>query len=542
MNERKLPPERPRSFLRRMGESIDRAIYEVAPSWGGRRLAMRKQLEVAERLADARVQNLFDGADSDRLRGSKWMASRLSTDSELELDLPTLRTRSNELYATDSIGGAVDSCATQVVGTGFTPQAQIDFDELGIDKEAAKTFNRQIEKQFKRWAKKADRDRRKSLWQISRLACRAWLVDGESLVVMSDVGDADSVVPLALEVVAAERLETPPEKSGDPRVRMGIERDAKGKITHYWIRKTHPADTLDVNDKYDRVPAWRVCHVFESLFTGQSRGLPWMFRVLNRLRDAKDTDEAAVIAMQVQACYSAFVKNSDVDGYAAATGAANGTFTNGQRYEELEPGSVRYLRPGEEITFATPSQPGTNHERFMEWAYRRIAAGMNYAYEMLVKSWKGLSFAGGRLVLQETRVDLSCKQKFLTEQLLEMVWNRAVEEMVILGVVAIDAGSFKRAREAWLEHKWTPPKWPFSITPKEEIEADILEVEHNMATLEEKIASRGGGDIEQVFERRQSEVKEQRTREILPGALEAEATAAPQTAEQDLEKAEATAA
>lgn len=479
-----------------LSAAFDALVSAFSPERGLRRAAARAAL--------LRVENsTHEGAERDRLRAEKWIGSKLSPDSALEADLETLRHRSRELYRNDSIGGAVDNRTAHVVGTGFTVQARTENDKV----------NKAQENYFKQWSKRCDKSGRKSLWQVTRLACRCFSVDGEALIVMSNRGSADKPIPLTLEVVDVDRLETPPGMLGNPLIRMGVERDATGLIVAYHIRKSNPFDTLDVSFQYDRVPAWRVLHYVDEWFPGQSRGYPWMTRVLNRIKDAKDLDEAAIIRAQVEACFSAFIKTTNP--LQAASGAS--TDTDGtNRLQDLTPGTIRYLNDNQDVTFAEPTSPGSNYGPFQELNHRRIAAGMNWGYEHLVKNWTGLSFAGGRLALTDTRKSVRCDQKLMIEQMLERIWERAVLEMVIvIEGFPLTARQYEADPFKWSAHKWMPPAWEYAINPGEEVKAKLAAINGNLATLADTLAE-DQLDYEEVMETRQEEVADQTKKKILP--------------------------
>jgi lambda family phage portal protein len=489
------------TWLSRIGGFVDRCVYAVAPTYGFQRIQMRAT-------ADARLST-FEGAAHDETRSASWIGSRLSPDAAMEVDLQTLRTRGHELYRNDSYGGSIDNVVNHVVGTGFTPQCRISERLVGL--EASQVFCEELEGIYKRWSPKADITGRISLWQQSRLAERHILASGEGLAVISDDPAKDAPIPLTIEIIDPERLETPIGKIGDPLVRMGIEKDSAGRILAYWIRRTHPGDTT-VNLEYDRIPADRVLHIYERWFAGQSRGLPWLCRALNRIKDCKDLDEAEIIAAQVQACFAVFV-NTPINPATAAASAASST-DGTLRYEDVKPGAIHY-RNGGDVTFANPTRPGNSFAPFQEWNYRRIAAALNVPYEILVKNWGGLSFAAGRLVLAEWRLDVKSRQKLLVEQVLCPIWHRMVNESVMLGACSIEPRNWSARPWVYQDHCWTPPAWPYAITPGEEIKANIEAVNNNQRTLASVIAETGE-DMEDVLDQRAREMQLQRDRDILP--------------------------
>lgn len=489
LQERKRPvTPQPRRTL------LDRAIAYVAPEWGLRRMVARHRITAADAARErfARVE----AAEHTEARGHKWLISRLSPDSQLEMDLQTARDRSRDLYQNDALGGAVDSKVNHIVGAGFTPQARVESDVI----------NDQLERLYRLWSPRADVTGRRSLWQCCRLAARHNEFDGESFTVMSDVGTADKPIPLALQVIDPERVETPPGMTGDPLIRLGVKYDKAGRIVSYFIRRTHPGDTKQVSQEYDEVPADRVLHVYEQWFAGQSRGLPWMVRAINRSKDAKDLDDATLLREQVQACFAVFVEQGFGSSYDAATGAQTATDASGRGLEDIVPGTIRYLNPGEKTTFATPPGTAGTFQSFMQWCYRRISAAVNWPYEMILKDWSGTSFAGGRLVLADAKKATEIGQKLMIEQWLSRVWARMVEEAVIVGTVDIDPGEFVSAPYLYTDHVWIPPRWDYALNPGEEVAADIAELNANLALYEEKLGKRGY-DLEEFARRRAREKK-----------------------------------
>lgn len=518
-----VPPQPPPlTLLDRIGSFFDKCVMAVAPGLGAARMITRAK--------GRRMLSTYEGAVSDSTRGGSWMNSKLSADSALETDMASLRTRSRELYRNDSYGGAVDEVVNHVVGVGFVPQCRIS--EKLVGTEAAQVFREELEGIYKRWAPSCDISGKVSLWQQSRLMQRHILFDGEGIAVLSDDPTKDSPIPLTVEVIDPERLETPNELINNPRCRMGVEKDASGRIVAYWIRKTHPGDTLELSLEYDRVPARRVLHVFERWFAGQTRALPWLCRTLNRIKDCKDLDEAEVIAAQVQACFAVFIK-TPINPTNAAAAAATGTTSAGQRIQDIRPGAAHYVGYGEEVDFATPSRPGGTFAPFQEWNYRRIAAALNVPYEMLVKNWAGVSFAGGRLILSGFKLDTKSRQKLLVEQFLTPVWNRLVDEAVMTGACSIEPRFWVNRPWIYQDHSWTAPAWPYAITPGEEVKANIAAVDSNQRTLASVVAETGE-DLEEVLEQRKREMELQRGYDILPPmvkAADAQAVAAEAAAE-----------
>lgn len=497
--------------MSRLGTFIDNAIYSFAPIYGAKRIETRRQYDRYRETSD-RFSRTLEASETTNARDGKWLGSRLSTDAFLEEDLETARLRSRELYRNDFVGGAVDSRTEHVVGTGFTVQSRIRAKAGVIDAARAKDLNQQLEELFKQTQITLCRTRKKSLWQKVCLASRCLDADGETFVVMSDIASPDVELPLCVEVVDCDRIETPPEFTADPLVRMGIRYNKDKSINGYYIRDSHPNDNKEFSLDYKLVPAWRVQHVFVEWFAGQSRGLPWMTRALNRAKDGKDLTEAGIIGAQVEACFAGFIK-SKVNPVQAAIGAATST-DNGRRIQDVRPGSMNYIGQDEEISFSSPNKANAVGT-LQEYNNRTIAAALNWPYEMLMKDWRGISFAGGRIILHGAKITTKVRQQILIESLLTPIWNRFVEEAVIVGGVEISSREFRDNIHLFRRHTWTGPKWSYAITPGEETGAIVTAIDNNLMTLSDALAE-DQQDFEEVMERRKVERQAERDMDIVP--------------------------
>lgn len=492
--------------LDRVGEICDALVYAVAPGWGAQRKAIRHSYE--------RFSAIYhEGASKDRLHDGKWLGSRISPDSALEQDGEVLRSRSHELYRSDSLGGMVDMMVDHIVSQGFTYNSKIKA-VSGISDSAAEGFNADIESVMDRWSKTVDISRLESWWETTRLMTRHLLFDGEAFLVFWNSRDRDVPIPLFLEVVDPERVETPPDHFGDPNCRMGIQYDQEGRILGYHIRTNHPYDTKKVEIKYQFIPKDRCYHLLERWFTNQSRGYNWMTRIINDARDGKDIREAGLVTAQTQACLSVFIKGA-ANPLAAAAGRSTGTDSSGRRLQSVEPGSVNYLGDNEEPLFLAPT--GMNHlAELLVMNDRRIAAGMNMPYEFIARNWSGVSFAGGRLVLNEAKMTAGVKQKLIATRALIPTANEAVKQAIIVGAVDINPSAFNRRPWVYQRPAITPPLWSYAITPGEEVNALRTAVDANFISQEAAAAQYSGADLDELIPQRGKELEAQRKANCLP--------------------------
>jgi lambda family phage portal protein len=489
---------------------MDWAIFQVAPGWGTRRMSIRRHWELLDAIGGRKLDQLDRWLDGDEESGGgvfgenprtqgaqRWMTSLLARDNVLARNLKVWRKRSRELYETDGIcSGAVEGCVTNVWGTGIIPQATLLPEDTGMDEATCAATNRRAEKIFERWAKQADVDGKQSYYDIGRLAFRNKLIDGESFILRCHREVEGKQIGLALEVIDADRIETPPDMEANPLIRMGIERNANGQVVAYHIRVTHPEDDRSFSLKWVRVEADRILHDFDKLFPSQTRGIPWMTPVMGRIRDLKDFTEAQLIAEQVAACYAAFVITKTGDASEMADGALSGRGAS-RREEELEPGRISYLPDDVDVKFSNPNRPGNTLAPYMQWQLRYVAAGLNYPYEMLVKDYRELSYSAAQMSIGEGRTGFRQRQMTTVSRNCDPIWGWVMTEAVITGLMPeIDVVAFDQDPYPFLSVKQKMPGWA-RLDPVKEIKASSQAVEENLSSETVELAATGH-DLEDI--------------------------------------------
>jgi capsid protein len=120
---------------------IDKAVAYFNPEAGRRRLKARMAIEIFKG---------YDGASNSRRSLKEWNPGGGDADSDLLLDLPTLRERSRDLVRNNPLAaGAIKTKVTNVIGTGLRLQARIDRDVLNLTEEQADEWEKKAEREFR---------------------------------------------------------------------------------------------------------------------------------------------------------------------------------------------------------------------------------------------------------------------------------------------------------------------------------------------------------------------------------------------------------
>jgi lambda family phage portal protein len=208
--------------------------------------------------------------------------------------------------------------------------------------------------------------------------------------------------------------------------------------------------------------------------------------------------EAELVAARIAACFSIFIKSESA--YDKAYGRKSDT-ENDKFIEELEPGMIEYLNPGEDISSFNPNRPGQQFDTFVEKTLRFIGAGLNIPYEIVLKDFSKTNFSSARAAILEAQKFFRSQQKFIAQRLCYPCWLWLADERFLRGEIAV-ADYFER-RLDYTKVKWIPPGWGY-VDPEKEIAASKEAIDNNVSTLAEECAAHGR-DWEEVLKQRARE-------------------------------------
>jgi len=495
MNEKK-------TFTEKLSGVFDKAISVFSPKSGFKRRMYREAIKISESFA------AYKGASRSRLRSS-WLPGHGSADEDLLPELSDIRERSRDLNRNDAhASGITGTMTVNVVGSGIRPQSRIDKEVLGASEEAANAFQKTAEKCFKRWIPYADAGERMDFYEIQSLIDRQILENGEALIIPLMIDDEKRPYPTALQVIESDRLDTPPERRGDKSIRSGVRVGQKGEPLSYFIRKTHPGDyryskgedrdfvEYPAKNKYGRRNVFHLYHVLRS---GQTRGVPFFAPVLSYFKDLSEYAEAELIAARIAACFSLFITSEGSSDISLNSGIDRNS--QGQLIEGLEPGMIKHLLPGEDITSFNPQRPGATFEPFVERILKAISAALGLPYELVAKDFSKTNYSSARAALLEARRYFKMRQEWLARKLCQPVWEMVLEEAYLKRDLKAD--TFLEKKEYWTQSSWIAPGWEW-VDPLKEAQAAEVGLKNGIITYSDLYASEGK-DWEESLEQRKRE-------------------------------------
>jgi lambda family phage portal protein len=405
-------------------------------------------------------------------RLQRWTTSAGSMNAVLLSDLETLRTRSrdavrNNPYATNIL----DVIVANAIGIGIKPQSLAD------DKAA-------IDSLWLSWTDYADADGMQDFYGLQGLILRCVVESGECFVRFKM--NRNQAVPLQLQILESEFLEnTTTLLPNGNRIVGGIELNPQGRRIAYHLHKNYPGDHTFESDEVVRIPAKEILHIYKPLRPGQVRGEPWLARVLLKLHDLDQYDDAELVRKKTAAMFAGFVTRLDPESSMLGEGAPNEA---GQAFAGLEPGTMQFLEPGEDVRFSQPGDVGGTYEAFMRQQLRSITVGMGITYEQLTGDLSGVNYSSIRAGLVEFRRRIAMIQHHLMVfQLCRPVWNRWFELAILSNQLPLNADQ---------KVKWIPQGFDW-VDPLKDIKAQVMSIQNGLKSRAE-VVSELGYDVEDI--------------------------------------------
>lgn len=457
------------------------------------RAALRRALKFAA----------YTGAERSRYTDD-WHPGSGSADSDLLMDLRELRARSRDLVRNDGIArGVIQTYVDNVIGCGLTPQAKIDAERVDLTPKQARELGNRIERAFSRWSQHASADGRLDWAGLQAMAFAQVLENGDVATVPLMLSDEPwRPYELAVEVIEADRISTPPEHEWDEHVREGVRiGERRGEARSYFVQKAHPGDRYAIGKQLEWVEvaarnrAGRpslILH-YRPRRPQQTRGEPILAPVMRELHDRREYLRAERIAARVSACYAMFITTPDPEGLADATNKDGFT-------EEIEAGIIQYLAPGEQVQDFKPNRPNNAFDQFLEVNDRTIGVGTNLSYGSITKDTSKANFSNMRTELIQDRRNFRSWQRWWAVSFCQPYYEMFVEEMYLRGELP-EIGSLAQFRELQCELArcdWIPDGWDW-IDPVKDVQAALLTIEGGIESRS-RVIKRRGIDPEQLAE------------------------------------------
>ena len=456
----------------------------------------------------------------------------------------TLRQRGRMLYMSSPVAtSAINTNRTKVVGVGLTLKSTVDRDILGLSPEAAKTWQRRTEAEFRLWSDRkfnCDATGMNNFAGLQQLALIAWLQSGDVFPLFQRVKETP-VNPYSLRVhlIEADRVRTPAAYGGGTavghitdgknpdngnRIFDGVEVDANGMVVAYYVHNTYPWETTTVPTEWKRVEAYgprtglpNILHVMGSERPDQYRGVTYLAPVIEQLLQLRRYTESALMAALIQSFFTAWIITKtdqseiplgevgagDIAGVPSANPVDNNLTTSPSEYE-MGAGTV------------APNIPTVGFDAFVKTFCQLTGAALGEPYEVLMKEFNA-SYSASRAALLEAWEEFKMRRSWFVADFCQPTYEVWLAEAVARG--RIQAPGFfadPMIRAAWCGARWIGPVQG-QLDPLKEANAAVILTEHGFKTHEQVTLEMGGGDWESNIE--QLAIENQRLAEAGGGRI-----------------------
>lgn len=450
--------------------------------------------EGAKYFSTLQPSNSYRAAGHDRLR-SDWISSTMTTDTTpASYELNTLRARSRDLIRNDAVANAViDTFLTSVIGSGLQVQSTISAKDLGVSEERAGKIREKAEDIFNNWKPFADRAGILNFDEFQRLIFKKILEDGEALILPTWYETKWRPYGRCLQMVESDELDS--NWTPNPDTVNGITFDKGGAPLTYWIKKyiknqynttvaVREPNGIPARDKEGRP---NILHVFESLRPNQTRGIPKLSPVLDKFEELNEYLEAELVSARVSACLSVFVQKADP--MQAAMAMSNDSDTDGYRIQDIEPGVINYLAPGESINVVDPKR-NESLGAFMETVLRTIGMSLGLPYELLVKDFSKTNYSSARAALLEARRQFTFYRQWIAAKVCQPIYELILEEAYLRGELPITRNQYETKWDMIKKAMWVGAPWG-QIDEIKETQASILRINAGLSTYAAELAGVG---------------------------------------------------
>jgi lambda family phage portal protein len=375
---------------------LDKAIAWANPRAAYRRLQYRAALGVAARN--------WDGGSSAR-PNENWTPVNQGPEETDSGYRDRLRSRSRDLERNNELANsALKALRRNVVGKGIRPQAQVKKADGTLDENV----NEQLEKLWKQWVLSCDIEGQSTFYELQRMILQRRVVDGEIFVIPA-YEKRGSEIPLKLQLIEADYLNPVASAAGRNWIKSGVEVDPHGRPLAYHFLQGDSGQGYMGSPYSKRIEARNVWHLFLKFRPLQVRGMSEFAPTIMRLKDMDEYMNAELVAARIAACFAGFVKSSSP----GLRVSRMNTNSNGDRVEDIEPGTINYLRDDEEISFSNPGRPNTSAVDFIKMQSRMAAAGNGMSYELAARDLSEVTYSSARQGHLEDRRGLSLRSSTL---------------------------------------------------------------------------------------------------------------------------------
>jgi lambda family phage portal protein len=437
------------------------------------------------------------------------------------------------LTSNTAVATLVENFSVYAIGDGLTLSARPNHEALNISPEAARALSHEIETKWALWAKnpvECDASQRHTVHQLATANFKSWLLTGEGAFLMDWRKGNGALTNTKVKLIDPRQIDQSITRVTDNGwILQGVQFDKVGRLVGYWIRPF-------VLGNFSMAPqpvfvaartSWgraRAVHNFDLLVPGQVRGLSPLIAALSPSHSKGTLREFTLAQAFIQSMTATTIEsdmptrqalgqfqvNDPLQGYTdggaspEAWLAARGAFY-GEAKVQLQPGVISHLAQGDKLKLHRSETPNATYDAFDKSLSRESAKAAGSSAEDLSGDYSQTSFSASRLAMELPSRINDRRRMAIVRPFYQTVFASWLEEQMETGAIKLPDGApeFWEAKDAYSNAIWRGKGKPTS-DPLKTAQADVLELESGLTTLEAKLGERGL-DFEEVIAQRKSE-------------------------------------
>jgi len=296
------------------------------------------------------------------------------------------------------------------------------------------------------------------------------------------------VVPLACQLIDADRLDESLDSYGNNAVWKGVEvSEATGEVVAYHLRDYHRADWRNHSTDSKRVPVNQIGHVFVTDDVDQCVGVSWFAPVLDPARDVSDYTYNELKAAVMASCVVMGIKGMQTPNIGMQKTNGGTTDTDGNTISRLRPGMIVNLGQSGALEMFDPKRPNTDATEFVQQLLRQVATGVpGVKGSALTGDFRRSSFASEKSADNELWPEIEALQQWWSCSFYQPIYTAVIEMAIAFGEFdgIITEVEYRRRKHELIACHWQGP-----------VQKSINEKDDRMAS---RLACRNGQSVTQI--------------------------------------------
>lgn len=423
---------------------IDRVVSLVSPQRAAQRYLLRRNVSEFER---EQANLSYRGALTTRM-GTPFGASTSinGVRQPTAQDQRSMRDRARNLERNNPLAaGVLDRAVENVIGTGIRVEPRTDNPD----------FNEQAKKLWHEFTKSCDVRKMRSFEQIQALLVRSELRDGDVGCALVEINGEPKLQP-----IEGDYIESPPGKYSGGMTVDGVELNPAGAPSAFYIKTLNEKQATTYTRLAERDFVFLSDPAQFSMVRGVTRFAQsfWLFDHIDGYL------EGTVTAARAASYFSLLIKKNN----AAKAFGSLGTTTNGQGNSQstlhLEPGSIQYLQPDEDVVQVSPQQPTQQFPDAIAAFARFVGLPFGLTIEQLLLDFSRTNYSSARAARLQAQQTAEMYQCRFAHKFVSRVYQWFIAKMIKRGVITGEI-----PEDAW-KHEWIPQGRPW-VDPTKEIAA-----------------------------------------------------------------------